>query len=187
MHKTRPGRAPSIPRGGGVPTTGKVPPAAARRFSAASPTPQSYFPSPGLTLTRCHRGFTRIRPSGLPLACSPRMERRPLGFDPELRTPPLPAAHVRAGTDAEHSPGATSSAPILHSTRPLDACNLVSQHLGSALLVRNCDREKPQSPLPGGRHRGSCPNHQATYCKARAKGPTRLPIRASPTTASGSR
>jgi hypothetical protein len=39
-----------------------------------------------------------IHPSGLALACSPRMERGPSGLNPELRTPPLPAAHVRAGT-----------------------------------------------------------------------------------------
>jgi hypothetical protein len=50
-----------------------------------------------------------IHPSGLPLACSPRMEREPLDFSPELRTPPLPAAHVRVGTGLEHWPGTTQS------------------------------------------------------------------------------
>jgi hypothetical protein len=40
-------------------------------------------------------------------ACGPRMEQGPLGFFPELRTPPLPATHVRAGTGQEHGPGAT--------------------------------------------------------------------------------
>jgi hypothetical protein len=32
----------------------------------------------------------------------PRAERRPLGLFPELRTPPLPATHVRAGTGLGH-------------------------------------------------------------------------------------
>jgi hypothetical protein len=57
---------------------------------------------PELTLTRRHQGFTHVRPSGLPLACCSRMERDPLGLNPELRTPQLPAAHVGAGTDLEH-------------------------------------------------------------------------------------
>ena len=38
-----------------------------------------------------------------------------LGFSPELRTPQLPAAHVRAGTGHEHEPGAT---PPTTSRRP---------------------------------------------------------------------
>ena len=67
--------------------------------------------------------FTRVHPSGLPLACGPRMERGPLGFSPELRTPPLPATHVRAGTGHGHWPGTTPSTSVeppisvVHSTR----------------------------------------------------------------------
>jgi hypothetical protein len=57
---------------------------------------------PRLTLTRRHQGFTHVHPSGLPLTCDPRMEREPLGLNPELRTPPLPATHVRAETGLEH-------------------------------------------------------------------------------------
>jgi hypothetical protein len=49
-------------------------------------------------VTRHHQGFTRVHPSGLPLACNSRMEREPSDLNPELRTPPLPAAHVRAET-----------------------------------------------------------------------------------------
>jgi len=74
---------------------------------AAFPAAQSLHPGatctyPGLNLTRHHRGFTCVHPSGLPLACGPRMHRRPLGFSPELRTPPSPAAHVRVGMGLEH-------------------------------------------------------------------------------------
>jgi hypothetical protein len=49
-------------------------------------------------VTRHRRRFTRVHPSGLPLACDPRMGRGSLGFFPELRTPPSPATHVRVGT-----------------------------------------------------------------------------------------
>jgi hypothetical protein len=63
-------------------------------------------------VTRHHRGFTRVHPSGLPLACNPRMGRGSLGFFPELRTPPLPATHVRAGTGHGHWPGTTPSTSV---------------------------------------------------------------------------
>ena len=66
----------------------------------------------GSNVTRHHRGFTRVHPSGLPLACDPRMERESLGFFPELRTPPLPATHVRAGTGHGHWPGTTPSTSV---------------------------------------------------------------------------
>lgn len=77
---------------------------------AASPSGQALSPGcssrlPELSMTRHQRGFTHVRPSGLPLARSlPRTERGPLGVSPELRTPDrqdLPT-HVRAGTDLEH-------------------------------------------------------------------------------------
>src|SRR5215211_2024098 len=40
------------------------------------------------------------------------MGRGSLGFSPELRTPPLPATHVRAGTGHGHWPGTTPSTSI---------------------------------------------------------------------------
>ncbi|SCE55217.1 hypothetical protein GA0115245_15012 [Streptomyces sp. di188] len=53
---------------------------------------------PRLGLTRHHRGFTCVRPSGLPLArLLPRTERGPLGFFPGLRT-------LTSGT-CERTPG----------------------------------------------------------------------------------
>lgn len=53
---------------------------------------------------RCRsiRGFTHVHPSGLPLACGPRMERGPLGSSLKLPTPPLPATPVEVGTSPEH-------------------------------------------------------------------------------------
>jgi hypothetical protein len=114
MRKTRPGRVPSMPRGGGVHAAGQVPPAAACRFPAASPAPRSDIPPPGLTLTRRHQGFAHAHPSGLPLTCDPRTGRESLGLNPELRTPPLPATHVRAGTGSNTSPGYATDITNLH-------------------------------------------------------------------------
>ena len=79
--------------------------AGACRFTTASPAPHWFFPSAGLTITKHHQGFTHVHPSGLPLACSSRMEREPLGFSSGLHTPPLPATHARVGTGPEHWPG----------------------------------------------------------------------------------
>lgn len=98
----RPGRVPFLPRGPGAHTTGKSHPVASavsQRQALHSAT-TSHLPE--LRLTRRKQGFTRIHPSGLPLACNPRMERASLGFSSELRTPQLPATHVRVGTGPEH-------------------------------------------------------------------------------------
>ena len=52
-----------------------------------------------------------IRPSGLPLARGRRMDRQPLRLFLELRTPPLRATHVEAGTDLiEHGSEICSTA-----------------------------------------------------------------------------
>jgi hypothetical protein len=87
----------------------------------ASPAPQRILPSPGFDITRHHRGFTHVRPSGLPLTCNLRMERRSSDLNPELRTPPLPATHVKAGTShralARDYTTDISRPPICESTR----------------------------------------------------------------------
>ncbi len=60
----RPGRAPPLPRNGGVHTAARGSTAATCRFPAASPPPQHHIPSPGPSVTRHHQGFTHVRPSG---------------------------------------------------------------------------------------------------------------------------
>ena len=77
--------------------------------SAANPAPRLPHSIAEANFTRHHQGFIRIHPSGLPLTCSRRMARRPLGLNSELHTPPLPVTHVEAGTGIEHSPGTTRS------------------------------------------------------------------------------
>jgi hypothetical protein len=97
----------------------RSPPAASQRQCPYTP---AEHPSSGAQLDEASLRVHCIHPSGLPLACGPRMERAPLGFSPELRTPPLPATHVRVGTGLEHWPGTTQSTssvdpPSYESTR----------------------------------------------------------------------
>jgi hypothetical protein len=107
-------------------------PAGTRRFPAASPCiPLEHSAWRDPNVTRHHQGFTHVHPSGLPLACGPRTERGPLGVFSELRTPPLPAAHVGAGTGLGHWPGITPSASAdLLPVNPLNLCDLVSHRPG---------------------------------------------------------
>jgi hypothetical protein len=106
-------------------------PAGACRFPAASPcTPLLHPIQQGRLFTRHQRRFTRFTRPVFPFACGPRMERAPLGFYPELRTPP--AQHQQRtsgwGRAIEHEPGttlSTSADPPIHSS--LETCDLVSQ------------------------------------------------------------
>jgi len=121
------GGCPLYPGDCGAHTTGTVSPAAARRISTArSLYPGAAIHHPGLRLTGHHQGFTVIHPSGLPLAGSPRMEQGPLGYSPELQTPPLPATHVEVGTGIEHSPELRHHQMVLQSTQLLTTCDLAS-------------------------------------------------------------
>ena len=104
------------------------------------PAPRSPSHLPGLWVTRHQRGFTHVRPSGLPLACAPGWDETRFGFFPELRTSQLPATHVRAGTGLEHWPGATPpTSSALQSAHSLATCDLVSHVLGPVIPC-----EKPQ-------------------------------------------
>ncbi len=87
------------------------------------PAPRCNIPSSRASDNEASTEVHAIHPSGLPLACCPRMERAPLGFSPELRTPPTRSrtTHVRVGTGLEHKPGTTlttsAEPPIRASTR----------------------------------------------------------------------
>ena len=126
-HETRPGRVPSIPRGLRCPhgrhgiADRHMP---LRNGQSLDPGPTIH--QPGLRLTRHHRGFTVVHPSGLPPACGPRMEREPLGFSPELHTPPLPTTHVEVGTGTGHLPELRHHQLVLQSTQLLNTCAFVA-------------------------------------------------------------
>ena len=77
----RPGWVLPLPRGGGVHQMAVTSTIGACRFSTASHAPRCNDPSAGLGITRHHREFTHVHPSGLPRTCGFRMERKPLGHN----------------------------------------------------------------------------------------------------------
>jgi hypothetical protein len=84
-----------------------------------------HIPSAEVTVTRLHRGFTAVRPSGLLLACSPRMEQEPLGLHPDASHPAV-THNARQGRRQALSTGLelhlrhcrTSIGVLTHNVRP---------------------------------------------------------------------
>jgi hypothetical protein len=100
-------RCPLYPGDGGALPAGcraRPSPAASQR---PVPAPRDRIPPAGLRITRHQRGFTRFTRPACPWPVATRMGRAALGRSPVLRTPPLPAAHDRAGPGVEHAPGTT--------------------------------------------------------------------------------
>jgi len=93
------GGCPLYPEDGGAHPSQGASLASACRFTAASPwTPLQHSILAGLRLTRHQRGFKQSTRPVFPSPVAARMERATLGLSPELRTPPLLATHVGAGT-----------------------------------------------------------------------------------------
>jgi hypothetical protein len=117
-HETRPGRVPSLPRRRRCPRDHRI--VLGRRLPTLSgwplvtPAPR---PDPGSCRNEASARvywYSPCRPSPHPW---PPDGAGALRLSPELRTRPLLATHVRAGTGLGHGPGATSSAwPNLQST-----------------------------------------------------------------------
>ncbi len=105
-YETRPAWVPSVPRGHGVLTTGRTSPVAVAA-SLRQALPPALPPHPGVLVTRHQTkvSLALTRPV-FPLPVAPVWSGRPWAFPPMLRTPPLPATHVRVGTDHEHFSGA---------------------------------------------------------------------------------
>lgn len=98
-HEQRPGWVPPVPRGRRCsPGRQKVPDRRLPLFYGPAPTPHLEPPIGEAHNNETSTEVHAIHPSGLALTCSPRMERGPSGLNPELRTPPSPVTHVRAGT-----------------------------------------------------------------------------------------
>jgi hypothetical protein len=129
------GGRPLDPEASGVHTADEICPAAACRSSTARPCTPVFVPSAGALGNEASAGVHSRSPVRSSPRLRSRMERERFGFFPELRTPQLPATHVRAGTGLEHWPGATSptSSSALQSTNSLAACDLVSHDLSPVL------------------------------------------------------
>jgi hypothetical protein len=104
------GGCPLYPGGGGVPATGSGSPAAACRFSTASPYHPVSQPASGCVCDEAYEGSLHppFRPSPLPVF--PRRKGKPWAFPwcfiPGCYQPRTPGQ----GTDPEHWPGATPPA-----------------------------------------------------------------------------
>jgi hypothetical protein len=128
------GGRPLDPEASGVHTTGENCPAAACRSSTARPCTPVLIPSAGALGNEASAGVHSRSPVRSSPRLRSRMERERFGFFPELRTPQLPAAHVRAGTGLEHWPEAmppTSS--VLQPASSLAPCDLVSHVLSPVI------------------------------------------------------
>ena len=131
------GGRPLDPEASGVHTTGENCPAAACRSSTARPCTPVLIPSAGALGNEASAGVHSRSPVRSSPRLRSRMERERFGFFPELRTPQLPAAHVRAGTGLEHWPEAmppTSSA--LQPASSLAPCDLVSHVLNPVIASK---------------------------------------------------
>ena len=94
----RPARVPSLPRGHGAPTSGWRSSAAVAAFQRQALSPGAASHLRGLPSRGIDEGIACAHPSGLPLACGPRMGRAPLGFCPDASNPAV-ASDARQGGD----------------------------------------------------------------------------------------
>jgi hypothetical protein len=103
----RPGRVPPLPRGRRCSSRPDAVPGWRLPLPSGQSLHHNRIPPAGSANTGHQRGFTRFIPPVCPSPVAPRMGREALGLSPVLRTPPLPAAHDRAGSGREHAPGTT--------------------------------------------------------------------------------
>jgi hypothetical protein len=103
------GGCPLNPGDGGALPAGQVRPAGTRRLPAAGPcSPAFCLPPAEVLMTRRHRGFTCVHPSGLPQPVVPRVEREPLGLSPGFAPCSYPQRTPGRGRSLRTGPGATS-------------------------------------------------------------------------------
>ncbi len=108
-------------------------------LSSGRPCPSTASHLRGLPSRGINEGIACAHPSGLPLACGPRMGRALLGFCPDASNPAV-ASDARQGGDGSRTllrSSPSSTCPILQSVGPLVPCDLVSHSpLGSLHVVR---------------------------------------------------
>jgi hypothetical protein len=103
------GGRPLNPGDGGALPASQVRPAGTRRLPAAGPcSPACRIPPAEVLMTRRHRGFTHVHPSGLPQPVVPRMEREPLGTSPGSAPCSYPQRTPGQGRSLRTGPGTTS-------------------------------------------------------------------------------
>ena len=141
------GGRPLDPEASGVHTADENSPAAACRSSTARPCTPIFIPSPGALGNEASAGVHSRSPVRSSPRLRSRMERVRFGFFPELRTPQLPTAHVRAGTGLEHWPGAMSPTSRRPSSPQAHSQHATSCRTSSAQSSPTNNRIR--SPVPG--------------------------------------
>jgi hypothetical protein len=153
------GGRPLNPGDGGALPASHIPPAGTRRLPAAGPCSPAFCNPPARVLmTRRHRGFTHVHPSGLPQPVVSRVEREPLGLSPGFAPCSYPQRTPGRGRSLRTGPGATSptsadlpSTSATHHMRPRVArCGLTRTNWSGCRRSRRC------SPWPRPRPGGPC-------------------------------
>ena len=107
------GGRPLNPGDSGALPASQARPAGTRRLPAAGPcSPASCNPPARVLMTRRHRGFTHVHPSGLPQPVVPRMEREPLGLSPGFAPCSYPQRTPGQGRSLRTGPGITPSTSV---------------------------------------------------------------------------
>ena len=110
MRQIRPGWVPSEPRGRWCaparpnPSGRHLPPCNGRPLSPAGASHRA-----GVPMTRRHRGFTCVHPSGLPQPVTPGWNRNPWAFPSGFAPRSYPRRTPRRGRSSRTGPGTTSS------------------------------------------------------------------------------
>ena len=103
------GGRPLNPGDDGALPASQIRPAGTRRLPAAGPcSPAFCLPPAEVLMTRRHRGFTHVHPSGLPQPVVSRVEREPLGLSPGFAPCSYPQRTPGRGRSLRTGPGATS-------------------------------------------------------------------------------
>ena len=109
MSETRPGRAPLNPRDGGAHPADALSPADACAFQRPAPISHWFLPSARVKLTRHHRGFICIPPSGLPQPVAPGWNEGPWAVPSGFAPRSYPQRTLRRGQAPRTGPGPTPS------------------------------------------------------------------------------
>jgi hypothetical protein len=151
----RPGWVPPLPRGPRCsPDPSRVLQSACAASQRPVPGPRCSFPSAGLHVTRHHRGFTCVHPSGLPLHLWPLDGTAALGLD-HLSFAPRRCQRRTSGWGQaiEHRPGLHLRHVDLQSMYPLNSCDLVSHRASSRAGSVGWQRSKSPGKSVAGRAR----------------------------------
>ena len=136
---------PLNPGDDGALPASQVRPAGTRRLPAAGPcSPAFCLPPAEVLMTRRHRGFTHVHPSGLPQPVVSRVEREPLGLSPGFAPCSYPQRTPGRGRSLRTGPGATS--PTSADLPSTSATRHMRPHVARRVTPARCRAGVPSEP-----------------------------------------